>query len=87
MPRLPQTFPEQLVFWGAVLACLVVLGIYIAGKIRAKAIQQEPETSELMTKFGELHSQGVLSDEEFRTIKTTLTTQLQQELNDNGGKG
>ena len=35
----------------------------------------------------ELHSQGELSDEEFRTIKTNLATQLQDELNDNGEKG
>lgn len=87
MSQLIKAHPEELVFWVAVLAVFVVLAIYAAGKIRAKAVQQEPGASELLTKFGELHSGGVLSDEEFRTIKTTLTTQLQEELNDNGGKG
>jgi hypothetical protein len=34
-----------------------------------------------------MNSKGGLSDEEFRTIKTTLTSQLQDELNDNGEEG
>jgi hypothetical protein len=38
-------------------------------------------------KFRELHSQGVLSDAEFRTIKTALTVQLQQELKVNNETG
>jgi len=70
----------QLVLGVAALAILVTLGIYLAGKIRAAAVQKEPSANELLTKFREMHSQGVLSDEEFRTIKTTLTERLQTEL-------
>jgi uncharacterized protein YneF (UPF0154 family) len=71
---------RQLVWGVAALAILVATGIYLAGKIRAKAVQKEPPASELLTKFREMHSRGVLSDEEFRTIKTTLTERLQSEL-------
>jgi uncharacterized membrane protein len=71
----------------AALAILVAIGIYLAGKIRAKAVQKEPSASELLTKFREMHSRGVLSDEEFRTIKTTLTERLQTELRDKDKTG
>jgi uncharacterized membrane protein len=71
---------RNLVLGAAALAILVTIGIFIAGKIRAKAVQKELAASELMTKFREMHSRGVLSDEEFRTIKTKLTDRLQSEL-------
>lgn len=71
---------QQLVWGVAALAILVAIGIYWAGTIRPKAVQKEPTASELLTKFREMHSRGVLSDEEFRTIKTTLTERLQTEL-------
>jgi len=70
----------QLVIAAAVMAALVAVGAYVAGKLRAPPVQKEPLASELLTKFREMHSQGVLSDEEFRTIKTTLTERLQSEL-------
>ena len=83
MARLIEAHPEQLVLWVALLAVLLAAGIYVAGKIRAKTVQQEPSSTQMLTKFRELHSRGVLSDAEFRTIKTTLAMQLQAELKDN----
>jgi uncharacterized membrane protein len=76
--------PESLVLWLAVLASLISVGVYVIMKIRAKTVQNEPEASELLSKFRDLHSQGELSDEEFRTIKTTLTVELQRELKGDG---
>jgi len=78
---------QQLVLGGATLAVLVTIGVYLAKRIRAEAVQKEPSASELLTKFREMHSRGVLSDEEFRTIKTTLTERLQTELKDNDETG
>jgi hypothetical protein len=69
------------------LAILVTVGIYLTEKFRANPLQKEPVTSEMLTKFRQMHERGVLSEEEFRTIKTSLTEQLQQELNDNGETG
>jgi uncharacterized membrane protein len=88
MPPLPPLPLEDFllwVFWMLVLAVLVWIGSYLAGKLRSKALQQEPTPGESLIKFRELHSQGVLSDAEFRTIKTTLTAQLRDEVKDNGG--
>ena len=78
---------RQLVLGVVALAILVTIGIYLAGMIRAKAVQKEPSASDLLTKFREMHSRGVLSDEEFRTIKTTLTERLQAELRDKDETG
>jgi uncharacterized membrane protein len=78
---------RNLVLGVTVLAILVSTGVYIAGQIRAKAVQKEPSANELLTKFREMHSRGVLSDEEFRTIKTTLTDRLQTELRDKDETG
>jgi len=78
---------RQLVLGGAALAILLAIGIYGAGRIRTESVQKEPLASELLTKFREMHSQGVLSDEEFRTIKTALTERLQTELRDRDETG
>lgn len=77
----------QTVLWCAVGAVLVGVAAYVLRKIRSRAAQNEPTASELMSKFRELHSQGKISDAEFRTIKTTLAARLQQELKDNGETG
>jgi uncharacterized membrane protein len=87
MERFWQTGPEGLVLWLAVLAILVAVACYVIGKIRPKPLQKERKANEWLSKCRELNSQGELTDEEFRTIKTTLATQLQDELNDNGKEG
>jgi hypothetical protein len=76
-----------LVLWGAIGAIAIAVGAYVIGKIRAEPAQKEPDASEWMSKFRDLHSKGELTDAEFRTIKTTLATQLQEELKDNGETG
>lgn len=87
MQRLIEAGAEELVIWTAVLAISLAVVAYVIGKVRAKTVQQELTTSELMAKFRELHSRGQLNDEEFRTIKTTLATKLQDELKGNGETG
>jgi uncharacterized membrane protein len=79
--------PERLILWLAVLAAMIAVAAYLIMKIRAKTLQREPPASEMLSKFRELHSRGELTDEEFRTIKTTLTAQLHKELNDGGKTG
>jgi uncharacterized membrane protein len=77
----------QLVFWIAMGAILLAVLIYVVGKIRGQSAQQEPTTSELISKFRELHSKGVLSDAEFRTIKSRLAARLGDEVKDNSEIG
>jgi hypothetical protein len=84
MQRILEIPGAELVIWGAVGAMMIAVAAYVIGKIRPNSVQQEPVASELMSKFRDLHSKGVLSDAEFRTIKTTLAERLQEELKDTG---
>lgn len=79
--------PERLVLSFALLAIMTAVAAYVILKIRAKTLQRELHASELLSKFRELHSRGVLTDAEFRTIKTALAELLQKELNNNSERG
>ena len=87
MERLWKTELEWLFLWLAVLMTVVAIACYVTEKIRPKTVQKERKASQWLSKCRESHSQGELSDEEFRTIKTNLAAQLQDELSDNGHKG
>jgi len=87
MLRLWDAGAEELVIWIALLAIALAVAYYLIAKIRAGPAQRELPPSKLLSKFRDWHSQGVLSDEEFRTIKTTLAGELQEELNDSEEKG
>jgi uncharacterized membrane protein len=87
MERLWEAGLDELVIWAALLGIAVAVAYYVIGKVRTPPAQREPTASELMSKFRESHSQGGLSDEEFRTIKTTLAGRMQEELKDNGETG
>jgi uncharacterized membrane protein len=82
-----KVWSEWLILAFAVLAVLVAIAAYIISKIRAEPAKKEQQASEWLSKYSDLHSKGGLSDEEFRTIKTKLAEQLQDELNDNGDNG
>lgn len=77
----------ELAVWGIALGALAALAVYVVGKLRAEKEKEEPTAGELLSKFRELHSQGVLSDAEYRTIKTSLLPHLQEELKDTGQTG
>ena len=85
--QLLKALAGELTLWIAVLGLLTTLTVAVLMRIRAKTLQQEQALSELMSKFRELRSQGVLSDAEFRTIKSRLAARLGDEVKDNGGIG
>ncbi|MFP6658854.1 MAG: SHOCT domain-containing protein [Pirellulales bacterium] len=66
----------------ATIAVLIAIGAHIASKWRGTKEDNKLSTSELLTKYREMHSRGELSDEEFRNIKSRLANQLQNELSD-----
>jgi uncharacterized membrane protein len=86
MDRFWQSEPQWLIVWLAAVAALAAVACYVIGKIRPKPAQKERFASQWLTKCRESHSQGELSDEEFRTIKTKLNEPLQDELSDSGEK-
>jgi metal-dependent amidase/aminoacylase/carboxypeptidase family protein len=48
--------------------------------VRRTLSESEAKAHDLFSNFRELHSQGELSDEEYRTIKATLAARLQREI-------
>ena len=61
----------QAVIWLIVLANITVVSVYLLRKWRDQASRAETAGDHL-AKFRELHQQGILGDQEFRTIKTAL---------------
>ena len=74
----------QIVLSIAVLAALVAVGVYLVGRVRDMMGQSHSTSSDLMTDFREIYSQGELSDEEYRAIKGTLACRLQSEVKGGG---
>jgi hypothetical protein len=83
MPDLFRHPLSQAALWFAVIFALLALSILILRRWRGGAADDQPDASELLTKFRELHRRGGLSDDEYRTIKTKLATQIDSELNNN----
>jgi uncharacterized membrane protein len=70
-------------WWFAAIFALLALAFLALRKWRGDSAEDRPAASELLTKFRELHVQGSLSEDEYRTIKTKLAGQLGTTLNDN----
>lgn len=87
MPDFMQSASAQIVFWVAVTAIAIAIGIYVVGRVRAGMHTTETPANDMLTNFRELHSRGELSDGEYRTIKATLSARLEQELKDSGKEG
>jgi hypothetical protein len=73
--------------WFAAIFLLVAGGLALARKWRDRAARDKHGRHEMMANFRDLHERGGLSDEEFRTIKAKLATELKGELNDNSKAG
>src|SRR5690606_8317516 len=76
-----QSLTEAALLFAAVFV-LTAIGIAIVRKLRDIGGDRVAESSDLMTRFRDLHDQGGLSDEEFRTIKSKLARKLRGELED-----
>ena len=76
----------QAALWFAVIFALSALAVTALRKWRGSAYDVQQKPSELLTKFRELHGRGTLSDDEYRTIKTTLARQVEAELKENDHK-
>jgi hypothetical protein len=71
----------------AAIAAVTGLGAFVVARFRGGMKEERHTTSELLTKFRDLHEQGKISDAEFRNIKTLLSDKRPQELNDNAQQG
>lgn len=63
----------------AVLAVLVAVSYWGLRKFRAYIDDDQTGVGDLLTNYRELHEEGVLSDAEYRTIKSRLNAGTQRE--------
>ncbi len=78
---------SQVALLFAAIFVMTAIGFAIVRRYRGSAAEDRQYSSKMMSNFRELHSEGGLSDSEFRTIKTALAERLQEELKDNGETG
>ena len=71
----------------AAIFVMTAIGFAVVRSYRGGKAEDRLGSSDLMSKFRDLHEEGGLSDEEFRTIKTKLARELKAELNDNSSSG
>lgn len=81
----PRLLQAMILFIATLL--VITLGVFFVTRFRDSRDDDQLPTSDALTKFREMHARGDLSDEEFRTIKTRLASQLQAELNDSNKTG
>ena len=72
--------------WFAAIFALLALAFTLVRRFRGGSADDQPGPNELLAKFRDLHARGGLSDDEYRTIKTTLARQLDAELKENEHK-
>jgi uncharacterized membrane protein len=77
----------QAVIWSTVLLIVIVIAVFIVGKLRDRMDNDRLEANELLTNFRELHLQGDIEDSEFRDIKSVLGTHMKEELKDTDQQG
>ena len=71
----------------AVIFALIALGLELVRRLRGRNADDMHTTSDALSNFRELHARGGISDEEFRTIKTKLASELKRESGDNDRTG
>lgn len=72
--------------WFAAIFALLALAIVVVRRFRGDDADDQPGANELLAKFRDLHARGGLSDDEYRTIKTKLATQVEAELSSSDKK-
>ena len=70
-----------------VIFALTAVVMAVARKMRGRANEDAIDANQIMTEFRDVYERGGLSDEEFRTIKEKLATELKGDANDSRNAG
>jgi hypothetical protein len=70
----------QITVWGGLGVVLVACGVYLIRRFPKGAGDDKLATSDMMNAFRDLHGEGQLSHDEYRSIKTKLAARLKAEL-------
>ena len=85
MLGLPLEHVARVLLWLAVMVLLTAGVVYLIRRMRDTGGEATESSGELLTKFRDIHAQGDLSDEEFRSIKSRLAAKMQTELKHDDG--
>ncbi len=66
----------------AAIFALTAIVIAVARRYRGRAAEDKLDRHQMMSNFRDLYDRGGLSDEEFRTIKAKLASELKAESRD-----
>ena len=77
----------QSVIWTSILVLLAITAYYVVLKFRDRNADDRPGVGDLLANFREMQDQGAISETEFRTIKTKLGPDFQQQVSGRGDKG
>ncbi len=77
---------HALMLFAAIFA-LSAVALAVVRKWRDRSAEDRVDPNELMSNFRDLYERGGLSDEEFRTIKSKLASELRSEIKDNSSAG
>ena len=66
----------------AAIFALTAIVLAVARRYRGRAAEDKLDRHQMMSNFRDLYDRGGLSDEEFRTIKAKLASDLKAEVND-----
>ncbi len=72
--------------WSMIATMFLVIAIVILRSFQGRTGNDLPESSNSLTNFKEMHAQGELSDEEYRTIKTAVSGRVRNEINSSNEK-
>jgi uncharacterized membrane protein len=86
MSEVYQSLIRAALLFAAIFA-LTAIVLAVARRFRGRAAHDKLDRHQMMSNFRELYDRGGLSDEEFRTIKAKLASELKATLNDNSGAG
>jgi len=76
-------------YWWLILFVILAVAAWLLFRIRARFRDHEDPAEDahrLLMQLGEMHRQGGLSEEEFRSIKSRLIEPLDHSTRDNQGK-
>lgn len=69
------------------LLAVVTIAAYVITSVRRKINDDGASASDMLDNFREMHERGVLSDREFRNIKTRLADRIRAELSNSKETG
>jgi hypothetical protein len=86
MSEVYQSLIRAALLFAAIFALTAVV-LAIARTLRGRRNNDAQDANDMMTNFRTVYDRGGLSEEEFRTIKSKLASELKNEAKDNASAG